>query len=80
MCTHTHIYGGGESPKRGNHQLGYAQDATRSNYSPGQAQPSQDTQVRETKKDRLLEEPEKQLPLRRLEINQQSHKDKGRRR
>lgn len=34
---------GGESPKRRDHQAGYNRHATRLNYSPSQAQPSQDS-------------------------------------
>ena len=52
--------------------------ATKPNYSPCQAQPNQDTQVRETKNDRSPNESEEQIPLWRLEINHQGYKVEGR--
>ena len=66
---------GGGNLRRRNHQVRYIRGATGLNYSPSLAQPSQDSQVKENKKDHPFEE---QILLERLEINHQGHKLRGR--
>ena len=68
---------GGGSPKRGNYWVGYTWGVTGPNYSPNQAQNSQDSHVREIEEDNLPEKLEKQILLEILEISHQDHKVEG---
>ena len=68
---------GGESLKRGNHQIGYTRGVTGPNYSPNQAQNNQDSHVRETEEDNLPKKLEKQILLKILGISHQDHKVEG---